>query len=870
MQSSDVNDMHEARRARRRPRAHPGDRGVAIVIALVAVGAATLLGLALASQRALDSDANDSISRTAAARAAAAGALDISLELASDASLFVRNAPGSEPLPLFEPVLIGANTYAARITDLRVPEAVSVESTGFELIASASVGEVLQSARALGRLQHADMVSRIDLDLSEFGMLATAGIDGAITLGDDSNLSVWETAPFAALAEPIVIGSTARHALAVTRASTARAEGHVVLRDGPFAADAAERAQQLADGVNTVPADIHAPSVVLPARPTPDLIIAAGDNAANAITTRLATGDTVLGIPAAVELSAGSTLVLDSEDLDPDAWLQVDFGGNLTLGGGASVAVRVPTMIVVRGNLAIDAAAIEVSEGASLVVLVAGDTTATNASYVGPQRESATLDRTPSAPYRGGGAHAALVMSASDGAVTFDGGSVLVGRIYAPTAAVRVEGDAAVFGSALGKTVALDTGAQLFYDPSLDSGRGWLNPQSGVWAANGDPTPAVAEFASFTDEALRVLWESSQLAVEPFAGPIVVNAHVAMAGGVYDADAHRSEGVGDTDDVPSDAIVIRGVIRDFHEADSVGGHPDFDSEMLANNMAHGLVGATLGSDGKPVLVNTKGSRASPTFRDSSGRTIAPNLYSPARGDIAGSLSPRTLPSITSAETFAQWFSDVPGVNASIPVSLALLRQPDGTYRFDSGTHPRYRTTGGLDGFFPLEGRLFGNSAPKAKSGVLKDRNFHFTMELELEFEHHAAANQYFRFRGDDDVWVFINGMLVIDLGGTHSPQEQRIDLNRLGLADGSTCTLKMFFAERRRNGSNCLIDTNLAFETVRVPEATDPTIALETVRAARAEVRAKLAAGDYEEGFDRSPAQRPHYRRAFGAVRLEE
>jgi hypothetical protein len=111
-------------------------------------------------------------------------------------------------------------------------------------------------------------------------------------------------------------------------------------------------------------------------------------------------------------------------------------------------------------------------------------------------------------------------------------------------------------------------------------------------------------------------------------------------------------------------------------------------------------------------------------------------------------------------------------------------------------------------------------------------------------------------------------MRVIDLGGTHGPQEQYIDLNRLGLTDGSTCTLKMFFAERRRNGANCLIDTNIAFETVREPEATDPTIALATIRAARATVRANLAAGDYEEGFDRSAAQRPHYRREFGAVQF--
>jgi hypothetical protein len=68
MPSNEVNDMHDDQRSSTRRKPRPGDRGVAIVMALVAVGAATLLGLALASQRALTTDANDSISRTAAAR----------------------------------------------------------------------------------------------------------------------------------------------------------------------------------------------------------------------------------------------------------------------------------------------------------------------------------------------------------------------------------------------------------------------------------------------------------------------------------------------------------------------------------------------------------------------------------------------------------------------------------------------------------------------------------------------------------------------------------------------------------------------------------------------------------------------------------
>jgi len=71
--------------------------------------------------------------------------------------------------------------------------------------------------------------------------------------------------------------------------------------------------------------------------------------------------------------------------------------------------------------------------------------------------------------------------------------------------------------------------------------------------------------------------------------------------------------------------------------------------------------------------------------------------------------------------------------------------------------------------------------------------------------------QEFFFRGDDDIWVFINNKLAVDLGGNHMPAPGYVKLDTLGLTEGEKYPLKIFFCDRRAPGSNVRITTNMYF-----------------------------------------------------------
>ena len=257
-------------------------------------------------------------------------------------------------------------------------------------------------------------------------------------------------------------------------------------------------------------------------------------------------------------------------------------------------------------------------------------------------------------------------------------------------------------------------------------------------------------------------------------------------------------------------IRLTATIRDFKASGDPGGHPDFEAYMGTTRIGH--VNETLGSDGKPVFKSPYGVEIVQEYKDKNGNNIFPNLYNASLGDKAGVLQMMTDKKITSQTSFDQWYRDVPGVNVSRSVDLTLNLDPlTGTYVFDSAQDEPYKSRGG---FYPINGELYGNYASTGK-------NYHFTTELVTEFDYTRGKGDIFKFTGDDDVWVFIGGRLVIDLGSMHPKREQTIDVDRLAwLQDGNRYTLHVFHAERHTVESNFRIETTLLLRRVSPPQTT--------------------------------------------------
>ncbi|HEY6723946.1 MAG TPA: DUF4215 domain-containing protein, partial [Polyangiaceae bacterium] len=287
----------------------------------------------------------------------------------------------------------------------------------------------------------------------------------------------------------------------------------------------------------------------------------------------------------------------------------------------------------------------------------------------------------------------------------------------------------------------------------------------------------------------------------------------------------------DTCSDEAECLVLSVTYRDFDGEQAPGGHPDFfymsSSRQCVPNasgkedpaavtsadcwtsdstdLCQGLTSAQLGPDGKPTLGATTTCKCRYTDWEPGGI-----LTTGATCNSGGEQQPRRTEAmvkvIDSAASFAQWFNDDATVNTTVPGTLELAAIGGNHFQFSSSdgktVYDDIAEGEGTEldsGFFPLEDQprtkvcniwpywieentdcdaqddeapweqwdpaLNDGAGGRVSPVTGIERNFYFTSEVRYLFRY--VGGETLSFYGDDDVFVFVNGRIALDLGAPH-------------------------------------------------------------------------------------------------------
>jgi fibro-slime domain-containing protein len=249
----------------------------------------------------------------------------------------------------------------------------------------------------------------------------------------------------------------------------------------------------------------------------------------------------------------------------------------------------------------------------------------------------------------------------------------------------------------------------------------------------------------------------------------------------------------------------------FYDFRSDRSNPEFEQPHKGGRSLN-MVARTLDADNKPVLGTSPMRnygiqhwfRNWNTYTDgpySKGKNTAPKYTptSPIGTNATTDWGAENNANLVLVDEFANVGHDTSFKNIVINDNLTftLSDAKTGVYQFNR----QGAADGSGNGFFYLDGKGFGNEGRR--------HNYSFTMEMVFDFQ--AKKGVTFNFRGDDDVWVFIDKNLVLDIGGIHSEESGSFSLDTVLSASelGKTHTLRLFYAERHTDASNILIQTNI-------------------------------------------------------------
>lgn len=301
-----------------------------------------------------------------------------------------------------------------------------------------------------------------------------------------------------------------------------------------------------------------------------------------------------------------------------------------------------------------------------------------------------------------------------------------------------------------------------------------------------------------------------------------------------------------------------GLVQDTLGANGMPVYTDAAVKFVAERLAHGAIAAQrhdkdenrndilyntfLKSGADRSVLNSETSKFSTEFSTTKNYANIKNAY-----DLAWYLlntiyeGDKNTASVTVNLKDGTYTLPIYGMATDVFNKMILRQSDDGTYYYldcyvddgqvvlDKENKAIYNGDSGYkDGtkfFYPLTGegydKYLGDTTdmqPQTTVDTKNDwypvgANGNFTLKGEAQFIYRNADNLYFTFSGDDDVYLFINNKLALDIGGSHWPVEKTVNLNDLsaeyGLEEGQVATFTFFYMERCADASNFSIKTNI-------------------------------------------------------------
>lgn len=301
-----------------------------------------------------------------------------------------------------------------------------------------------------------------------------------------------------------------------------------------------------------------------------------------------------------------------------------------------------------------------------------------------------------------------------------------------------------------------------------------------------------------------------------------------------------------------------GLVQDTLGANGMPVYTDAAVKFVAERLAHGAIAAQrhdkdenrndilyntfLKSGADRSVLNSETSKFSTEFSTTKNYANIKNAY-----DLAWYLlntiyeGDKNTASVTDNVKVGTYTLPIYGMATDVFNKMILRQSDDGTYYYldcyvddgqvvlDKENKAIYNGDSGYkDGtkfFYPLTGegydKYLGDTTdmqPQTTVDTENDwypvgANGNFTLKGEAQFIYRRTDNLYFTFSGDDDVYLFINNKLALDIGGSHWPVEKTVNLNELsaeyGLEEGQVATFTFFYMERCADASNFSIKTNI-------------------------------------------------------------